>query len=158
MDYPEPTITITQERPAQPQTPPRRRLNRRKIDISRTMERFCERISELSNEALQSYLPEGCWLSTYDVWDCYETDQNSIHSNAFEIMKIARERGLHVNGVVTEHKTRGQLVSTPPREGERIFVGRHNTFNRKKMHRTLSIQPRDKIYLSHVIDENGEVV
>lgn len=152
MHYPEPTIeptiTITH------QLSPPRRLIRRKLDIVRTIDRFRGRISELSNEALQSYLPEGCWLSTYDVWGCYETDQPNIHSNAFEILNIARDRGLVVNGVVTEHKTQGRLVSTPAVKGERIYVGRHNSFNGKTMHRTLSIQPRDKVYLSRVIDEN----
>jgi hypothetical protein len=150
MHSPEPTITITQAAHQLP--PPRRRLKRRKLDIVRTIDRFRERISELSNDALKSYLPEGCWLSTYDVWGCYETDQPNIHSNAFEILKIARDRGLFVNGVVTEHKTQGRLVSTPAVEGERIFVGRHNTFNGKVMHRTLSIQPRDKVYLNEEND------
>jgi hypothetical protein len=137
------TIVIPQDQP----TRPRRRLNRRTLDVPRTMQKFRERISELSTDALSAYLPEGCWLSTYDVWHCYEDDQENIHSNAFEVMRVARGRGLNVRGVVTEHKSQGALVSEPRVAGERVFVGRHNTFNGKTMHRTLSVMPHDKVYL-----------
>lgn len=158
---PDVTIVISPEQIQNPhsadrrgQTTPteRKRLRRRKLDIDKTMAKFRHRISELSTEALASYLPDGCWLSTYDVWHCYECRNEddkpaSLHSNAFEIMKVARERGINVLGVCTEHRSHGKLVSETPVDGPRIFVGRHNTFNGKQVHKTLSIMPHDKVYL-----------
>ena len=126
-----------------------RKLKRRKLDHAATLERYRTRISQLSTDALQSFLPEGCWLSTYDVWHCFtECPLNALEttSNAFVILEIARARGLNVRGVCTERRSNGELLSAPDDDGARVYVCRHNTFNSKQVHPVLSIQPHDKVY------------
>tara|TARA_X000000950_G_scaffold214102_1_gene257567 strand:- start:17778 stop:18287 length:510 start_codon:yes stop_codon:yes gene_type:complete len=130
----------------------RKKLCRRQIDKSLTLERFRKRISDLSDSALRAYIPDGCWMTTYDVWDSH-TDRplgDLAENNAFVLMEIARERGINVRGVATEHKSNGMLISKPYGDNEsptRLYVGRNNTFNNLKAHEILSIQPIDKVYL-----------
>ena len=128
-----------------------RKLHRRKLDHAATLERYQTRISQLSTEALRSFLPDNCWLSTYDVWHCFtECPLNALEntSNAFVILEIARARGLNVRGVCTERRSHGELLSAPDDDGARVYVCRHNTFNAKQVHPVLSIQPHDKVYRS----------
>ena len=123
------------------------------LDVAATREKFIRRITDLSTEALARYLPTGCYLSTYDVWGCFEDappDTAARSSNAFDILRIARERGLFVRGVVTERKTRGVWINTPEdSSAHRVYCGRSNTFSPAlRAHPVLSVQPHDKVYMA----------
>ena len=136
-----------------PKTRRGRRLKRRSLNVAATLLAYENRLRDLDVTALRRYLKDGDWLTTYDVWDTHtETPTNDVRNcNAFVALRVLRDRGINIAGVCTEHRTRGKLISEPPRtddasDGNRIYVGKHNTFNNLNSHEVLSVMPADKRY------------
>lgn len=140
---------------------PRRKLRRRVLDKVSTLQKFRHRLMDLSGEALRGYIPNGSWVTTYDVWDSHtEAPPGDLaNNNAFVVIEVARLRGIETMGVCTEHRSRGTLISKPYSDSEeapnRVYVGSHNTFNSMRAHPVLSIQPADKVYMPSEDDDSN---
>ena len=97
--------------------------------------------------------PRKTWLTSYELWDHVTTVEEAIElipsSNATILFRVARDRGVPLEGIATERRIGGALVFEPPDDGVgvlRVYTGKFNTFQQLTSHPILSILPDDKAY------------
>ena len=134
-----------------PQGHPRkivRKRRRRKLNSPKTLQKYESRIRRDLIHELPTL--HNSYLSTFSVFST-ETDCNFHHTNnAFVLMKIAREHGVHIKAVTSECKIGGQyrapLLDGDTRANSKIvYVGGYNYFT-KHAETPWSVLSEDKVY------------
>ena len=93
---------------------------------------------------------EGAYLSTFSVFSTEKNCCNHLSNNAFVLMKIAREHGVHVKAVTSECKIGGRyrapLLDGDTRLSSKIvYVGNYNYFT-QHTETPWSISADDKVF------------
>ena len=134
---------------------------RRKLDLQATLVAYTNRLLSLKEELFESL--NGCWLSSYDLWDSFTKDQliedelalrrfTQLDSSVLVLSQFCVIKGINVLGVTSERWVNGQHIAAIPVVGGRegvttVYVGEHNAFSNKKMHPLFSVLAQDKRYV-----------
>lgn len=113
-----------------------RRKGCRRLDMSRSLERYRQRLSEWPPSKFETL--RDAYLSTYEVYstiaDPDAADQNGgFCCFAAVLLRVAREKGVLVKGLTSERKTRGQYIvgeidGKPRSEVCCVYVGKYSYF------------------------------
>lgn len=136
-------------------------LVRRKVDKASTMIAYTNRLLSLRQEYFEPL--QGCWLSSYEIWDSFSKEQllecelelrrfTELDNNALVLFQVCMLRGIDVLGVTSERLIGGKHIASLPVEGGRekcviVYVGEHNAFCDKKRHASFSVLTEDKRYM-----------
>ena len=125
-----------------------KRRRRRKMNEAKTLLNYEKRIRECMIPRLHEL--EGAYLSTFSVFSTEKECCNHLSNNAFVLMKIAREHGVHVKAVTSECKVGGHyrapLLDGDTRASAKIvYVGNYNYFT-QHTETDWSIAPADKVF------------
>jgi hypothetical protein len=140
---------------------PMARYARRAVDLQATLVAYTNRLLSLKEELFESL--NGCWLSSYDLWDSFTKDQlieeelalrrfTHLDSSVLVLFQFCVIKGINVLGVTSERLVKGQHIAAIPVVGGRegvttVYVGEHNAFSNKKRHPLFSILTQDKRYV-----------
>jgi hypothetical protein len=127
----------------------KKRRRRRKLCVEKTLQRYYDRITQ---GPLQHSLHEleGAYLSTFQMFSTESDMRDKCINNAFVLMRICRERGIHVKGVTSECKVKGRYISDinndPYRHNTKVvYVDNYNYFTNHKESKW-TITRDDKVY------------
>ena len=138
---------------------------RRKLDLEATLAAYTNRLLSIRPEIFESL--NGCWLSSYDMWDSYTRQQlieseldlrrfTKLDNNVLVLFHVCVQLDINVLGITSDRLKNGNYIAAIPVSGGRecasvIYAGEHNTFAKKRRHPTFSLLAQDKRYVTKKI-------
>ena len=136
------------------------KFTRRKVDLEATLAAYTNRLLSSRHETFEPL--NGCWLSSYDIWDSYTSEQlidneldlrrfTKLDNNVLVLFHVCVQHGINVLGITSDRLVKGNYIADIPISGGRtsatvIYVGEHNAFAQKKRHPHFSLLTEDKRY------------
>lgn len=110
------------------------RSKKRKIDKGQSFSNYRKRMEEMAGSFSDF---EGAYLSTFEVYSTVdEIDEGSeLDCFAGVLLRLVRQHGVHVKGVTSERKHRGEYICSTLLNGETredasiIYVGKYSYFS-----------------------------
>ena len=137
------------------------KFTRRKLDLEATLAAYTNRLLSIRPEIFESL--NGCWLSSYDMWDSYTREQlieseldlrrfTKLDNNVLVLFHVCVQLGINVLGITSDRLKNGIYIAAIPISGGRecasvIYVGEHNAFAKKRRHQKFSLLAQDKRYV-----------
>lgn len=140
--------------PRKPRLPcKKKRRRRRRLDVEASLKKYRERLlaGPLRHELHEL---EDCYLSTFQIFSTEGKVRKRHTNNAFILMEICRELGIHVRGVTSECKIGGDfrapLLDGDTRDTCRVvYVGNYNYFTQHPESKW-GLKPPDKVYNGYI--------
>ena len=107
----------------------------RKVDWSRTYQKYKERMTALPDEEFRPL--DGAYLGTFELYSVVQNVEPGTDMDCFAavLLRVAREKGFSPKGLASERKSKGQyicsnLLESDTRENSRVvYVGKFSYFS-----------------------------
>lgn len=122
--------------------------SRRRTDEAATLDNYERRMRALPAGHFQDL--HDAWLETFEVYSAF-SDPHLIDCAATRLMRVARERGVNVLGVVSARRTRGvhicpDIDGVPRERCKIVYVGGKNYFTEHQAS-PYALSYADKVFL-----------